>query len=275
MESLAPGEVRFRIHGPDAEREGLISASHFVNKLGTLVRALKAADRQVNGAPVHDYKIAKLESTSPTVTLIEVPGPNFESDILSQSGIGAFEDCADAILEGDRVRALKYGSCAEHISKLAGGAQKTYGYAEVWTRAEHIVRVDKFLAEQTADVIHPEIVRPVADGTNWFKGTVDAAFDGSIKVVDLRGELPEIKLILTAGGKELDCVCRVEDMEDIRTNLDSRVRVTGRAYYDGRSGLPRRIAVRGIESMRGDADFTVWRGSFHPFERPDWDADDG
>lgn len=273
MKSLKPGQARFRIHGPDTARDDQISASHFANKLGTLVRALKEADRRINGALLHDYKIVKLESSSPTVTLLETPGPKFESGILAQSGIKGFEDCADAVLAGERDRALKYGKCADYIRKLAGGAQKTYGYAEVWTRTERIFRVDEFLSEQTAAVLHPEIVRPVKDGTEWFKGIVDASFDGAIKAVDLRGELPEIKLILTAGGKQLDCVCRAEDKEIIRTNLDSRVRVYGSAYYDGKSGLPRRIEVRDIEPITGDVDFSVWRGAFEPFEPLDWEPD--
>ena len=278
LRQLAPGQVRFRIHGPNAEREELISGSLFANKLAVLVRALKEADRQINGEAVHDYKIARLESSDPTVTLMEARRPQFEDAIIARPGITGFDDCVGAILEGDRERALKYGKCSTYVHQMAGGAQKTYGYGEIWTKAgkreENLIRLDGFLGEQTTAVIHPEIVRPVDDGTDWYKGTVHASFDGAIKAVDLRGELPEIKLILTAGGKELDCVCRIEDKGVIRDSLDSRVRVNGHAYYDGKSGLPRRVEVYGIEPMTGDVDFSRWRGAFEPFDVPDWDTED-
>lgn len=275
MESLAPGQTRFRIHGPDRDSDELVSGTCFAKKLTFLVRALKEADRQVNnGQNVHDYKIASLKSSSPTVTLVETTVPRFESDMLVRSGIEAFDDCADAVKEGDRERALKYGRCAENIWQLAKGAEQSYGYAEVWTGSQDVIRVDRFLKEQSDIILHPERVRPARDGETWYKGVVDASFDGSIKAVDLRGQLPEIKLILTAGDKQLDCVCRAEDIDVIRANLDSRVHIYGRAIYDGRSGLPRRVEVRQIEPMADTSDFTNWRGAFQPFEPPDWDMED-
>lgn len=274
MEPLARGQTRFRIHGPDTDKDDLVSGTYFARKLTTLIRALKEADRQVNGQYAHDYKIASLESSSPTVTLLETPIPKFENNMLARSGIKAFDDCADAVKEGDRDRALRYGRCAENIGKLASGAERSYGYAEVWTGRENVIRVDKFLAEQTDVILHPERVRPAHAGEKWYKGVVEASFDGTIKAVDLRGQLPEIKLILTAGNKQLDCVCRAEDLDVIRTNLDSRVHIYGRAIYDGRSGLPRRVEVRQIEPITGSYDFTKWRGAFQPFEPPDWDLED-
>ena len=274
MEQLQPGQARFRIHGSDSERDELISGTLFANKLSSLLRALKAADKIANGCLFHEYRILKLESSSPTVTLVEVPGPKVENHFPGHSGVASFERCANAVLEGDTQTALTYGNCAKHISKLASGAHNTYGYAEIWTRENNIVRVDDFLAEQSAEVIHPDKRQPVNDDQNWYKGHVEATFDGAIKAVDLRGELPEIKLILTAGRKELDCVCDEDSKKAIADNLDSRVRLHGRAYYDGKSGLPRRIEVREIEAMAGDVDFEIWRGKFAPFEPPDWSLTD-
>ena len=106
MEPIEPGETRFRIHGPDPEQDGLVSGSLFANKLATFIRALKEADRQVNnGRLVHDYKIAELRSTSPTVTLREVPIET-QQPLNGGSGVEAFGDCADAIIAGDGPRAL-------------------------------------------------------------------------------------------------------------------------------------------------------------------------
>jgi hypothetical protein len=51
------------------------------------------------------------------------------------------------------------------------------------------------------------------------------------------------------------------------------VRVFGRAIYDGKSPLPRRIEVTDFQEVATDADFTKWRGSFNPFEIEDWEDD--
>ncbi|MEX0828179.1 MAG: hypothetical protein WD005_04420, partial [Haliea sp.] len=193
MEPIAPGQTVFIIHGPDPTGDEPVSGAIFARKLGTLIRALKAADRQANnGNLVHDYKIASLHSSSPTVTLAETPIPKFEGLVPLMSGIPSFEDCADAIVAGDRDRALRYGNCAKYIGALAGGAEKTYGYAEVWTSETHITRVDTFLGEQSQSIVHPEIVRRSKEDDGWYKGIVEASFDGAIKAVDLRGQLPEI-----------------------------------------------------------------------------------
>jgi hypothetical protein len=80
--------------------------------------------------------------------------------------------------------------------------------------------------------------------------------------VDLRGALPEVKLILIAGGKELDSVFRDIDIEHIRGALNRRVRVEGIAFYDGRAGLPSCIEGTSINLINEPGDFTRWRGAF-------------
>lgn len=273
IERLKSGQAIFRIHGPDGDRDGMLSASLFANKLGVLIRALKEADRRANGELRHDYGIAKLQSSSPTVMLKEHNLPRYEGQFHGESGVSAFQICADAVAAGESERVLQYGKCAVYIGQLAKGASKSFGYGEIWTGDEKSVRVDGFLQERTEAITRPETHRPQIDGADWYKGVVDGSFDGAIKVVDLRGNLPEIKLILTAGGKQVDCVCTADEVEAIRANLDRRVRIFGRAIYDGRSGLPRRIEVRQIEPISGGADFTVWKGAFKPFDPPDWDVD--
>lgn len=109
----------------------------------------------------------------------------------------------------------------------------------------------------------------------WYKGTADGSFDGTVKAADLRGALPQITLVLTAGGAQLECICRADDIETIRSALDRRARVYGRAIYDGTGGLPRRVEVRKIEVASDNRDFTRWRGAFEPFElEPDWVDDE-
>lgn len=278
MDSLAPGLIRFRIHSPhDAVGTGAdedVPASLFASKLAALVRALKAADKAVNqGTAVHEYRIRKLQSSSPTVLLAETPLTK-AVDVFGISGIDAFEDCAAAITLGDADRAKQYGSCALQISKLAKGADKTFGYAEVWTANDNIIRVDPFLVEQAKSIVDPNRDAATAPANSeWFKGSAHGTFTGTILQVDLRGALPEVKLVLSAGGKQIDCVCRADDVEVIRQTLNHRVRVSGNAIYDGKTGLPRRVCVTDIQPVGGDGDFTKWMGAFEPFEPSLWEGD--
>lgn len=273
MEPLGPGQVMFRIHGPASDGDEPLKGLVFAAKLGALIRGLYEADRAINGVLWHDYSIAKLRSSSPTVILTEQPRPRFEGELQAPSAIDAYDDCAEAIAVGDHERALRYGKCAAYISSLARGANRKFGYAELWTGRERVIRIDPFLVERAKAIVSPQapIAQPDAP---WFKGAAHGSFDGTVQVADLRGALPEIRLILSAGGKQIACVCHQDDIEKIRAALNRRVRITGRAIYDGKSGLPRRVEVSDIEILGGEVDFSRWRGAFEPFDLPEWEGDD-
>ncbi len=273
---IQPGQIVFRVHGPrDDER---VRASVFAQKLGALVQALKAADRAVHhGKTVHEYEIAKLQSSEPTAILSEVHIPKFAGQLdVKQSGIDAFGDCATAVIAGDRERAQRYGKCPGYLAKLGQGASKKFGYAEVWTSPENIIRVDPFLLERATTVlgIEKKGALTVPEGQRWFRGAAHGSFDGTILAVDLRGARPELKLILSAGEKQIDCIARDDHIEEIRAALKRRVRVFGKAIYDGRSGLPRRIEIADIKQIRTEVDFSRWKGSFTPSQLNSIDDDD-
>jgi hypothetical protein len=279
VEAVKAGQLVFRIHGPKDGAEERIFASVFAAKLATLVRALQAADRAVHGFVRHDYAIAKLRSSTPTVVLSEEVRPKYERELqIGLSGIDAFGDCADAISVGDRARALRYGMCPYYVQKLGRGASRQFGYAEIWTRQDNIIRVDPFLQEQAQSVVTPEktkqLVPAKEEARAWFRGTTHGSFDGSVLEVDFRGALPALKLVLSAGGNEIDCVCREDHLEMIRAALKKRVRVFGDAIYDGKSGLPRRISVTDIQPVSGSDDFARWKGAFKPLDLPEWEGDD-
>lgn len=137
---------------------------------------------------------------------------------------------------------------------------------------DRVLRVDQFLSERAKAMARITEIDGVPEG-GWYRGAVLGSFDGKLEFVDLRGALPQIKLTLSAGGKQIDCICRREDIDTDRPALDRRVRVFGKAIYDGSSGLPRRVEVTDIKVLPEPGDFTRWRGSFEPFTIPDWDGD--
>ena len=275
LKPLQTGEVRFRVHGRQADGGERVPASVFAQKLAVLVRALRAADAAVNGRVTHDYVISDLQIGSALVELREeeIKKPDL---ITKQSSITAFEDCVEAIRQGTVERAQFFGKCPRYVSQLAKGSGYRFGYAELWLEKENPVRVDEFLYEQSTAVAEPfkqffPVVQEVEP--RWYRGMAHGTFEGVVKGVDLRGALPEVKLILAAGGKQIDCIFRGLEIERIREALDRKVRVEGTAFYDGRSGLPRRVEVTRIDLAKPVGDFTRWKGSFEPFSPPEWESD--
>jgi hypothetical protein len=257
------------MHARRDDRE-LVSAAVFAAKLTSLIKAIQQADRAINhGVIVHDYKIAKLKSSSPTVLLSEVPLPKFEDRYDIEPAIPAMGACLEAVIAGETDRARQFGNCAAVLSRLAAGSVKTFGYAEVWTGPKQVYRVDSFLHDRATAVVHPAKVHEAAND-QWFKGAVFGSFDGEVRVVDTRGELPEIKLILSAGHQEIDCVCRADQIELVAASINKRVRIFGRAIYDGTSGLPRRVEVSNFEPVASGVEFSKWKGAFRPFEPSPW-----
>jgi hypothetical protein len=227
----------------------------------------------VNGKASHDYVITDLKMGSALVELREqqIAPPSL---MLRGTGISAFDDCMDAIRIGSIERAQEFGRCPNYVSQLARGSGHRFGYAELWVDREPPVRVDEFLLEQTRKVIdRPELIKAMAASQKWYEGIALGSFDGVVKGVDLRGALPEVKLILTAGEKEIDCIFRNVEMDRIREALDRRVRVEGTAHYDGNSGLPRRLEVSSINTVSEPGNFSRWKGAFEPFVAPEWEDD--
>ena len=208
----------------------------------------------MNGQVSFDYKIAELHTSSPTASLYEFP----LREQAVTSAFSAFDECVSETLAGN-IGALRYGRCPEKLVTLSRGAGKKFSYAELRLRRSGVVRIDPFLGERAQAIIAPP-PQPGVERKEWFKGEVNASFDGTIEAVDLRGALPEVTLILTAGQKEIDCVCRADDIENIREGLHHRVRISGRAIYDGKSGLPRRIHVASIERVEGGS-FAAWNAT--------------
>lgn len=262
MDEIGPKQIELKIHGLTKEDHGRVPGRVFANKLKQLIGALEAADRLANGKVVHDYVLASMHMSEPTAVLAEIP---LSDDIKGGSAIPVFNEAVEGIKTNDqRVRSL--ASVVKKVGLLTSGAESKFGFAEVRTADSKVVRIDDFLRKR-ATVARKE------SQAGWFDGVVNASFDGVLDYVDLRGTLPQIKLTLSAGGKEIDCICHRADIEKLGDSLHRRVRVHGRAIYTASSPLPMRVEVSSIDPVKGDADFSRWKGAFRPFEIESWDGD--
>jgi hypothetical protein len=260
MSFINRDQLELKVHGLTEADHGRVAGRVFADKLKQVVQALEEADRLANGKIVHEYVLASMHMSEPTAVLAE-------RLVSARGGISAipiFNEAFEAIKANDR-RVLDLAPVIKRVQSLTVGVNKKFGFAEIRT-SENVFRIDDFLKRRAVDARRKSV------GV-WFDGIAYGSFDGVLRFVDLRGSLPEIKLTLTAGGKEIDCVCRREDIDSLGEVLDRRVRVSGRAIYTSSSPLPMRVEVQSIEPVVRKNDFSKWLGSFEPFDQSDWDVE--
>lgn len=262
MGDLSNDQIEFKLHGLTDHDHGQVPAKVFANKLSQLVKALEISDRMANGKVIHTYTIAKLHTSQPTAVLRERLIHDDEHPGIS--ALPEFMSGVDAIKTHQR-NVVKMEDFVDTVRRMTSGANTKFGFAEVKT-AKDEVRVDAFLRERAYSVVAEK-------KDKWFSGAVMGSFDGMLDYVDARGSLPQIKLTLSAGGVEIDCTCKREDIEAISGGLSRRVRVFGRAIYSSKSPLPLRVEVTDIQPIETGGDFTLWKGAFKPFEIDGWEGD--
>lgn len=263
MDPTGPHETELRLHGLVLDRHGRVPAKVFASKLIQFVSALEAADMFANGRRTHTYVIAGLHTSQPSVILREEP--LVEGMPNTRSAFVAFGEAVEGIKANDS-RIERLAPVVSKISRLTSGAATNFAFAEIQMPQQNVIRIDDFLHKRATKA------RRASQGT-WFNGVAVGAFDGTLKYVDSRGVLPQIKLVLTAGGNEIDCVCRRDDIETLGEALEKRVRVTGRAIYTSTAPMPLRVEVTKIELVKTDVDISKWRGAFNPFEIASWEHD--
>ena len=262
MTAIGPRQIELKLHGLTAEDHGRVPGRLFATKLTQLIGALEAADTIANGDSIHDYVLENLHMSEPTAILKEIPR---DTDRAGDSGIPVFNDAVDSIKTHDTSRIIRLAPVVKRISALTGGAESRFGFAEIRTGNE-VVRVDEFLRKRAL---------AAKRGTKgpWYEGVAFGSFDGVLEYVDARGTVPLVKLTLSAGGKEIDCVCRRENIDALGAALSHRVRVHGKCIYTSASPLPLRVEVTSIEPIKQEGDLTRWVGTFRPFAADSWDGD--
>ena len=108
-------------------------------------------------------------------------------------------------------------------------------------------------AEQLAAPVQPR-----------YQGVAIASFDGVLKLVNLLGQTQRAVLVLTAGGRQIDCGVDSLSVDQLRAALNRRVMAYGRAHYSSDCGLPHRLEVTKADPVKSfeEADLARWRGSF-------------
>lgn len=263
-------EATLVLHGLDADAR-IVRAYIFVQKFGQLLRALRTSDIIVNGKVSYDYVISALDTShSAAVTIREKQ----KSRERPNSSIDYFERAATAIYNGDRNLERLNPTLVRNVQKLSSGVAKRFAHAEIAFADENVIRIDDFLQQQVQTAY--DVLTLPHHGTRgrFYCGIATGSFDGFLKEIDARGTMLRGKLVLSAGGIEVDCVMNKDRVPEARESFDKRVIVEGTAHYDGVNQLPSRIDVRSIKIIRETPDLLRWRGAFRQIEVDDDDDDE-
>jgi hypothetical protein len=267
------GELTFSLYGVDPDN-GLVRADVFAHKLLTFLDILKISDKQQNEKSCHEYLIVSLESGSAKASLRERPVRYKKQRRIPGSSVRSAAATVSAVAEG---RALGPDQIPYRILRglesLTKDAGTTFAHGEIQFEAAEVIRIDDYLAQRTA-----QLLRRLRDeqetAPKYFIGTAYTGFDGVLKELDARGQLLRGKLILTAGGKEIDCIFDRQEIpiEKLRIVFDSRARIEGLASYSGDSPLPERVRVKQVAPIKVGADLLKWKGALDEPEQFDGES---
>lgn len=242
-------DLTYKIFGLD-HMGGEVFADVFAKQVGSIVTALEKIDRIVNGGSRHRYVVAGLEIGSAQIELREKiisENPIKVSPSVKLMDIGYFAASGQPFTPStdDEDVALKV------LANISSKASRDFNYATLRSPNVEIVRVDKFLNKQVLKIIQSAQMAASSAASAFYIGSAYGSFDGVIEAVDLKGDAPAARLILSAGGKPIDCILLNLDISDVRSALGSRVSVSGRAIYEGKTGLPSRIEIRKVRRLLG------------------------
>jgi hypothetical protein len=269
MNMLRSDETKFVLHGLDLDNR-IVRATVFVQKLRSLLSALQTADKVANGKPAFDYVLSDLRIGSASVTIREKQKTREQP---RHSSISALENAASAIYNGDRSLGRLPPTLVQHVRKLGQGVAKKFSHAELAFSDDNVIRIDDFLLKQSSIAYETLTIPNLRARDTFFRGLAIGSFDGVLKEIDARGTMLRGKLVLSAGGLEIDCVMNKDRVPEARESFDKRVAIEGTAHYDGVSQLPVRLDVRSIKIIHPDADLIRWRGAFRLDQADDVEDD--
>jgi len=256
------------IHGlPAFNRD--VDGEVFARKFFKFMQALAVADEAANGGRRLKFLIDKLEKNTATAAVREQVAAGA---VPYASGVEYFEHAADLIYhDKPAARALPV-KLIRYVEELASGAGDTFERGEIKRGAnDNFIRVDANLAANANRII-ADIRRLSLGEIKPFSGVANVTLDGTVITLEGRGEADKAVVILTAGGKEIECLLNRISDETIRKVWKQRCTVTGVGHYSGNRKLPDYIEAVSIEPVGAGADWKRWNGAFDSIEidESDW-----
>jgi len=243
---------------------GKVRAGMFLRELRSFLTALQIADWTANRSEQHDYFVEDLRKSSDIVQLRETRTRQRKRHHVDRpaSAVRAFHRMVTSVYNSERDAAELPEDFIKTLHRVTRYAGLTFEHAEIHFDTD-IIRIDDYLNRKVERLLHKEDNEPDKPPVKRnFAGISYASVDGSLQVADLRGDLVRGTFTLSAGGKEIDCVIRKDNLSSIRATLGLRVRADVIAHYDGESLLPIRLEIKTLKLVKADADLGKWQGAF-------------
>jgi hypothetical protein len=254
-------KITFRVHGLEHHKDA-VDAAVFAKKLAAFVRALSKSDQNGNGRRCFDFLISDLRMGSATASIVErQANTKFPPKASSISAVHA----TLVSVYGGRTSELNgSANLIPAVKSMCAGASKAFSHIEIILdeNDSSAVRVDTFFERQLRAASEQLAIEQDKTRQKLFRGVSFGSFDGTLKVVDHRGVVKLAKLVLTAGGAEIECTYNDQLTALIKPAFDNRANVEGWAHYDGASELPHRVELKTIKLLKVKPNLNKWRGAF-------------
>lgn len=250
--AMGNGQATLILHGLDEDNR-LVRADVFAKKVSSFVKGLVHADKLANHKRAHVIMITHLDEGSARIQIREKVA---RRAIMPASSINRYREAISCIYNGNKSSEQLPGNLIDAVEKLSSGSGSVFSHGELSFGDDNVIRIDDYLFRQA----RAAKCRDQRDRPRFYSGLSNGSFDGVLKVMDARGQVLRAKLILTAGGAEIDCAVNKGRVPEVRQLLDERVRVEGLAHYGGSQPLPARVDIESIKLVRKNADLLRWRG---------------
>ena len=254
-------ELTLTLHGPETV-DNSVDVELFSRKLTAFLKGIRQADKIVNGKRSNRLLLTEMRKASASISVREQalrigPAPN--------SGMKYFADAVALVSHRDNETRSLPTSLLKTIALLNSGLGQTFSRGEFKSNQGLHIDLNADLARIAQDLVIQRAKFFLGNyGQTRFEGSAFASYDGTLKMVDLIGDRQKAVLVLTAGGKQIDCCVDALTVEQLRSVLDRRVMVSGRAHYRASAGVPDLLDVLKAVPLHDSSvsDLARWRGSF-------------
>lgn len=253
-------ELTLTIHGLDAFN-GDVDGEVFAQKLWKFIRALNEADKAANGKRRYKFLITDLQKNTATASVREQLGSGGSAP--ADSSFDYFEKGVQAIYaDAPAARRLPHVFVRLIVDETKHVGD-TFRLGEIKRKSTGtVILIDDFL-RQRAERVLSDINRATSGALPYYQGVAYGSFDGTLLLLDSLESAERAVLVLTAGGKKIECIISRVDVEQVRRAYKRRCIVQGAAHYSADQALPVRIDASQIDIVEGNGNLARWQGQFN------------
>lgn len=259
-------ELTLTLYGLDAFN-GDVDGEVFSRKFFKFMQGLSVADAATNGTRSLHYLISDLNKNTATAKVREQTA---RVGVEIKSGIAYYADGVKHIYEDSVVARTLPREFVKYVLDVAKDAGNSFARGEI-KRNDNVIAIDAFLESRARGVL-ADINRAKSGAVPFYQGTAHGSFDGTLLLLDALKGANRAVLVLTAGGRNIECDISLVPSEKAAAAFKRRCVVIGTAQYDGVSPLPIKITATDIEPVEAGEGLTRWVGAFErgSDEEDDW-----